>query len=82
MLILFVAAAGLLIGRSMRTLRGALVAMAIGTTVSVAAQIAHVALSRTLEFVTLLPLVLGLVLVLCVFAGVVSRQARHRDARP
>ena len=72
---------GFLIGYRQGMTRTGYLMMALTGVVSSSAQIAHMLLAQSRESITMLPLVVGLILLLCMLFGALARLAfQHREA--
>jgi hypothetical protein len=73
MLLVLFGVTGLLVGYRLRTSRAGYITMALTAIVFPAGQLVHLYVTRNREAMTMLPLVLGLVLVLFMFLGALGR---------
>jgi len=75
MILVIFAAIGLFVGYRLEMTRGGYVTMALTAVGSSAGQIIHLVITKRREAMTMLPLVVGLVLVLCMLLGALVRLA-------
>jgi len=75
MILVMFAAIGLFVGYRLEMTRAGYVTMALTAVGSSAGQIIHLVITKSREAMTMLPLVVGLVLVLCMLLGALVRLA-------
>ena len=75
MILVIFAAIGLFVGYRLEMTRAGYVTMALTAVGSSAGQIIHLVITKSREAMTMLPLVVGLVLVLCMLLGALVRLA-------